>query len=46
MEQLLKVQELQFIQGQKPEKHPELKKLREGIPAQMLSHADRMFSRE
>ena len=46
MEQLLKVQELQFIQGQNPEKHPELKKLREGIPAQMLSHADRMFSRE
>lgn len=46
MEQLLKVQELQFIQGQKPEKHGELKKLREGIPAQMLSHADRMFSRE
>jgi hypothetical protein len=46
MEHLLKVQQLQFIQGENPEKHAELKQLREGIPAQMLSHADRMFSRD
>lgn len=46
MEQLLKVQELQFLKGLNPEKHPELKQLRAGIPAQMLSHADRMFSRD
>jgi predicted nucleic acid-binding Zn-ribbon protein len=45
MEQLLKVQELQFTQSQDPEKHPELKKLREGIPPQVLSHADRIFAR-
>lgn len=46
MEQMLKVQNLQFVQGLDPEEHAELKQLRAGIPPQMLSHADRMFVRE
>ena len=46
MEQLLKVQDLQFIKGEDPETHPELKTLRADIPPQVLSHADRLFARE
>lgn len=45
MERLLKIQELQLVQGEDPATHSELKQLREGIPPQVLGHADRLFQR-
>ncbi len=45
MEAMLQIQELQLVQEEDPEKHPELVKLRKKIPAPILGHFDRMLAR-
>lgn len=45
MEAMLQIQELQLVQEEDPEAHPELIALRKKIPAPILGHFDRMLAR-
>lgn len=45
METMLQIQELQLVQEEDPESHPELLKLRKEVPPQILGHFDRMLAR-
>ncbi len=45
MESMLQIQELQLVQEEDPESHPELVKLRKTVPPQILGHFDRMLAR-
>jgi predicted nucleic acid-binding Zn-ribbon protein len=45
MEVMLQIQELQLVQEEDPDSHPELVSLRKKIPAPILGHFDRMLAR-
>ena len=45
MESMLQIQELQLIQEEDPESHPELIALRKNVPPQILGHFDRILAR-
>lgn len=45
MELLVRIQQLQFFDGEDPATHPELKNLRAEVPPQVLGHADRLIAR-